>query len=476
MANQIKRIFLNMSWMMASQIITSVLAFIWTILIARYLGVSDYGIFGYALSMSMMFSILSDFGISTHIIRSVAVDNSIVSKYLGNAVPLKFILSILYIVVVFIILSISHQNVIVIYVTLLFCIECAIKNFVGLLSGLFQAYEKGKYPAIANTLLAVFTLIFILMVIVFNLGLNGITWAYIMSNTVSLLYIVYALRNFMTIPKFSFDRQFWIKLLNWGTPFAITGIFYTVYYSIDVVMIEQMVSDYATGIYNATYKLIDVLTLFYSIYTAVIFPIMSKQFKNQKSLLVASFEKSTKYLSMVTIPLAIGCLFYSKDIIHFIYGSQYGDASYVLDILIWTVCFLFINGAASNELNASHKEYSVTKIYIVAAFFNVALNLFLIPNYSYIGASIATVLSEILILFLELFTLRKLSLLPGKHLVFDIVKICFCCLIFGFILYILNLNIWVAIPFSIVVYLILLLVTKSFDSRDKYIIKQILGK
>ncbi len=476
MVNQIKRIFLNMSWMMSSQIITSVLAFIWTIVIARYLGVSDYGIFGFALSMSMMFSVITDFGMSTHIIRSVSVDNSIVSKYLGNAIPLKFILSILYLVVVFIILLISNQNIIVIYVTLLFCIECVIKNFVGLLSGMFQAYEKGKYPAIANTLLAVFTLVFIVMVVVFNLGLNGITWAYILANAVSLLYIVYALRNFITIPKFSFDKKFWVKLLKWGMPFAITGIFYTIYYSIDVVMLEQMVGAYATGIYNATYKLLDVLTLFYSIYTAVIFPIMSKQFKNQKSLLVASFEKSTKYLSMITIPLAIGCLFYSKYIIHFIYGFQYGDASSVLNILIWTVCFLFINGAASNELNASHKEYSVTKIYIVAAIFNVVLNLFLIPNYSYIGASIATVLSEILILFLELFTLKKLSLLPGRHLLFDVVKVCVSSIIFGFILYILDLNIWVAIPVSIVIYLILLLVTKSFDSGDKYIIKQILGK
>lgn len=32
------------------------------------------------------------------------------------------------------------------------------------------------------------------------------------------------------------------------------------------------VGNYATGIYNATYKLINVLTLFYGIYGAVLFP------------------------------------------------------------------------------------------------------------------------------------------------------------------------------------------------------------
>lgn len=476
MANQIKTTFMNMSWMMSSQIITSVLAFVWTILIARYLGVSDYGIFGYAVSMSTMFAIICDLGMSTHIIRSVATDYNIVSKYLGNAIPLKLFLSIAYLVVIYIVLVIFNQSWLVIYITLLFCLEMIIKNFMALLSGIFQAHEKGKYPAIANTILAVFTMILVIVGIVFNWGLNGIAWAYIIANVIAISYTIYALREFITVPKISFDMDFWKKLLKWGTPFAITGIFSTVYYSIDVVMLEQMVSAYATGIYNATYKLINVLTLFYSIYTAVIFPVMSKQFKNEKSLLVASFEKSTKYLSMVTIPIAIACLFYSTDIIHFIYGYQYADAGAVLSILIWTVCFLFINGAASNELNASHKEYSVTKIYIVAAIFNVCLNLFLIPRYSYIGASIATVVSEILVLFLELYTLRKLSLLPGKHLLFDVGKICLCSIILGIILYIFKLNMWVAIPVGIVVYLILLYLTKSFDDGDKYIVKQIIGK
>ena len=41
-------------------------------------------------------------------------------------------------------------------------------------------------------------------------------------------------------------------------------------------MLNQIVGNYATGIYNATYKLISVLTLFYSVYSAVVYPVMSK--------------------------------------------------------------------------------------------------------------------------------------------------------------------------------------------------------
>ena len=100
------------------------------------------------------------------------------------------------------------------------------------------------------------------------------------------------------------------------------GLIYLVYYSIDVVMLTNIVGSYATGVYNASYKLISVLTLFYSVYTAVIFPIMSKFFENDEKLLIISFERSIKYLMMIMIPIAIVTTFYSSDIILLIYGSE----------------------------------------------------------------------------------------------------------------------------------------------------------
>ena len=50
--SQTKTIFKNMSWLLISQIITSICGFIWTILMARYLGVEKYGIFGFAVSLT----------------------------------------------------------------------------------------------------------------------------------------------------------------------------------------------------------------------------------------------------------------------------------------------------------------------------------------------------------------------------------------------------------------------------------------
>ena len=240
-------------------------------------------------------------------------------------------------------------------------------------------------------------------------------------------------------------------------------------------MLNYLVGNYATGIYNATYKLISVLTLFYSIYTAVIFPIMSKFFKNDKKLLVISFEKSVKYLMLIMIPLAIGTIFYSSDIIQLIYGHEYDEASSVLSILIWTVCLLFVSGAGNVLLNASHKERVVTKIYGIAALFNVILNFIMIPYLSYKGAAITTVLSDLLIVIIQVYIIYKLGIKINKKLYFDLCKIIIGSIILGIALYLLNLNMWIAIPIGIIIYLTIELLLKLFDD-DKYIIKEILDK
>ena len=127
-------------------------------------------------------------------------------------------------------------------------------------------------------------------------------------------------------------------------------------------------------------------------------------------------------------------------------------------------------------LNASHKETAVTKIYSFAALFNVGLNLILIPHFSVYGASIATVISEILILVLELHTLHKIGQLPDKYFLVDILKVVVCSAILGVVLYLLNLSLWLAIPVSFVVYLIAIIITKTFDKQDIVIFKQIIGK
>lgn len=474
--SKIQTIFKNMGWLLISQIIVSVFGFVWTILLARYLGVDNYGILGFAVSITGILGVIDDLGISTYIVRQISTDYESAPKYLGNTIPLKALFGGIKLILTFIILVLLNVNQFTIFITLLFSIETILISYVNTLYGSFQAFEKGKYQGIGIILMNTTTLIFILISIFADLGLEGVTFAYILANLINLIYAYYVLNKHIVKPKYEFDWDFCKKVTLLSIPFAVTGILYSIYYSIDIVMLTNMVGDYATGIYNATYKLISVLNLFYSVYTAVIFPVMSKLFKNDKKLLIISYEKSIKYLMLIIIPIAIGTMFYSLDIIQLIYGHKYDQAASVLSILIWTVCLLFISGASNNLLNASHREVTVTKIYAIAAVFNVVLNFFMIPHFSYNGAAITTVLSDVLIVVLQTYVIYKLGHRPSKNLYSELIKIIIGSAVLGIALYFLNLNMWIAIPVGIIIYFAVITLLKFFDDDDKYVIREILGR
>ena len=471
-----KTIFKNMSWLFISQIITSILGFIWTMLMARYLGVEQYGIFGFAVSLTGILCILFDFGIGIHSVRHIATDYDSAPKYLGNAIPLKGLFSIFGFVVILIVLIIMKCDELTITVTLLITIEQILKKFVELLNATFQAFEEGKFQGISNTLLNIITFIFILIAIYTDLGLYGIAIGYILANTFTLIYCYHVLTKYLAKPNYELDKEFCKMITLAAIPFAATAILTSIYYSIDMVMLTNMVGSYATGIYNATYKLIGVLTLFYGIYSAVIFPVMSKFYKNDEKLLLTLYEKSIKYLMLLIIPIAIATMLYSRDIIQLIYGSGYNPSSSVLSILIWTVCLIFISGAGNTLLNASYKEMTVTKIYAIAALFNVVLNIILIPYLSYNGAAITTVLSDVLIVIIQSYVIYKLGHRPNKKLYYDLIKIILGSIILGIALDFLNLNMWIALPVGIIIYFATVYLLKVFDDDDKYVIKEILGK
>lgn len=474
--SQVKTIFKNMSWLFVSQIIGAICAFVWTVLIARYLSVSDYGIMNFAVSFTGMIAIIMDLGVSTHIVRHIATDFDSAPKYLGNAIPLKSIFSAFTFVIALIILILMHCDELTIQITLLFTIERIFASFTGLFNGSLQAVEEGKYQAIGNILLNILLLIFMFLSITGDYGLYGITFAYLIANLIVVLFLYIAVKKIVSKPKFEFDREFCKKITMISIPFALTSFFGIVLYSVDMVMLTNMVSSYANGIYSAAYKLISVLTLFYGVYSAVIFPVMSRFYKNEKNLLVVSLEKSIKYLMLVMIPISFATILYSQDIVVLFFGQKYSPTSSVLSILICTVPLTFITGACQNMLNASHKEKFVTITLLIATLFNIVSNLFIIPRYSYNGAAITNILSDIIIGILYFYSISKLDLMPNKKLYGDLFKIILSSIIMYVILLVMNVNMWFALPIGIIIYLIIIIILKTIDDDDKFIIKEILGK
>ncbi|KZX12582.1 flippase [Methanobrevibacter curvatus] len=474
--NSIQSIFKNSSWLLASQLSTSILGYLWIILIARYLGVGEFGIVNFSISFAGIISIAMDFGISIYTVRTLSRKPQITSRFLGVTIPLKIILSTCAMMVSFLILLIMNSDALTIEVCLIIVLQNAFIGMVNLFNGVFQAHEKMKYQAIGTIINSLFLLLGVLVSIYFNLGIVGVVISYLVASIISVVYGFIKANRKIVSPKFEINTKYWKKIIILSSSFGLTAIFTSIYSLIDSVMLFNMIGNDAVGLYSAAFKIVAVFLTIYGVYSSVVFPFMSKFFKDSKTQLKISYRKSIKYLLLLIFPVAIALQFYSSPIISLIYGNSYEESATILNILIWSVVFIFINGSSTALLNSSFLEKNVLKINVFACMVNVILNLILIPKYSSIGASFATIVTGVVIAILMNSLINKSVFKLEISILKDILKIIASSLILGIILYFAHLPLILAIPVGIIVYFGAIFLTKTFDHEDIYIIKEIFGK
>ena len=89
------------------------------------------------------------------------------------------------------------------------------------------------------------------------------------------------------------------------------------------------------------------------------------------------------------------------------YGNEYIPSIGALKILIFVIPIIFLSYLSGNLLSVSNKQKYVCNIVMANAIFNIVLNFFLIPKFHMLGASISTVLTELLGLMLMTYYISK---------------------------------------------------------------------
>lgn len=91
----VQRIAKNTAVLYAAHIVTALLTLLLVVFIARELGDITFGKYSFALAFTAIFAVFLDLGFLTLIVRDVARDKSLASKYLGNIAVIKVILSVI---------------------------------------------------------------------------------------------------------------------------------------------------------------------------------------------------------------------------------------------------------------------------------------------------------------------------------------------------------------------------------------------
>ncbi|MCR5703190.1 MAG: flippase [Eubacterium sp.] len=474
--SKIKVVFKNISWLAVSQMVNSICAFFWTIVIANYLGVEQYGVISFSGSFIGITIILIDLGMTTYVTREVARNRSKLDEYVNLVIPIKIILSVAVLFLSGILFVFLNCEKITILVTLIYMIEMILMTFTQLINGIFQAFEEVKYQAIGCLINCGLLIVSILVTITLDLGIIAIAISYVIGYCGFFSFMAWRYWKQFGVPHPQLAFKQAVTTIKNSLPFGITTLFNTIYFGINIVMLSGMKGDFEAGIYKSVFNILLVFTTLFSVYQLVLFPIISNFFVTQKELIRKSYEKSLKYMLAIILPMCSGIFLYGKQVLMLIYNQSYGGAVMPLKISIWTVVILFLNGATMMVLNAIDLERRVTIIYLMGAGINILLNLWLIPSHSFNGSSIATLASSSVIFGILLAQILKTEFRPELRLVVDVVKIVIATMgMFG-ALWILQLSLWSGMIVGILIYGLLVCLLQIVDETDRRLLRHLMHK
>lgn len=472
--NTIQRITKNVSVLFISQMLSYILGFFTLMYSARYLGVEGFGTLSLALAFTGIFSVCMDLGLSTLTIREVARNKSLANDYVANITTIKIILAIITLVLIFGIVQLlgyNQETMQVVYIIALYTLFTA---FTQLFYATFQAHEKMEYQSLGIILSSGLLLNGVLLAIYLKLDIIQFSLIYLFTGASVLLYALTSYTQKFSFPTITVNLTIWKDLIKESWPFAITGISINLYLWIDTIMLSVMQGPDAVGLYNASYKLIMVLLFIPIVFNNAVFPLMSKYFISSKESLNLIFEKLLKTMMLAAIPIGVGTVIIAEKVILLIYGEQFIGAVVALQILIWSTVLIFTRSPFERLLESTNRQLVVTKVFIMGVIFNVIFNLIIIPKYSYVGAGIVTVLTDLIVLILLFVAVKDLKLSISKNTKISLVKIITASLIMGIILkYFLNVNIFLSILIGAIIYLSVLLILRIFDNDEIIIIKSI---
>lgn len=469
--NTVQRIAKNTGVLFAAQIVAYLLAFVYMIKIARYLGPDSFGIFSFATALVLIFGILTDLGLSTLITREVSRDKSLEQTYMGNFIPMKVILSIITYSVLVLFGNIMGYPQVTLNVIYIFGFFMIANGFSQLFFGVFQAHEKLEYQSVS--LLINNSLIFLGVLYGISNGFNveGFALIYFATAVVGLIFSFFIIQWKYSSPKLMFNLKFWKKSLKLAIPLSFAIVFSTIAFRVDTVLLGILQGNVAVGWYSAGFRLIDFLLFIPVVYSGAIFPVLAKFHVSSKDLLKILYERSFKYLLILSIPIVAGTVILAPDIILILFQDSYAESVIALQILIWVIPFMFLVNIFGVMFVSINKQNLMLKITFIVMLMNIGLNLIFIPLYSYVGASIISVVTSVVECFICYYYLsNEIKIHVGNNFLRPIIA---SVIMSVFLLYV-HINLFASIIIASLIYIVLLFFFKTFNEDDFDIIRKII--
>ncbi len=397
--SQFLKILNQTSWQISGKVVTAVTTFVILGIIARNYGESGTGVFTLALTYLAIFYLLTDFGFNAHVLKKVQSSKFKVQieefrKLLGTRILWSAVLMIFAVWLLPFLPFASPQF----YQAVLFGSLAIVASGIFITCNLiFQSRLKYDLSVIASSIGVILGLVVAFYLSSFKYPVPFLLLAHLLGWMVISAAALVLIKRLSYVIFPIYDKGYTINLFKQSWPIGATLLLNVVYFRADAFMVAYFKGVSDAGIYNVAYSVFQSALVLPTFIMNSYYPMMLKSFRGIKFVGLSLFLLAT-----------LGTLltfFMAPFITSILTGGGFLGSSQSLQILSLGFPAYFLSALLMWILVTRGRYKTLLIIYISGLIINLALNFIYIPQDSFYAASWVSVISEYLILVLQLVSL-----------------------------------------------------------------------
>ena len=418
----IKNYLYNLSY----QILTIILPIITVPYVTRIFTSEALGNYVFYNSIVSYFSLFAMLGIGVYGTKQIAAASDVSSTF-WNIYAIQLIASILaisvYIIAIFSIPQMGGVIPLIVVITLF-------AKMIDI-SWLFSGKEDFKKITIRNVVIRIIGVISIFIFVKSSDDLYLYVFLIVIFDFLGQFVMWVPAKKFIKRP--SFNTKIMKKNLHPIVLLFLPQVAISLYVVLDRTLLGLLGSYSDVGIYEQGQKLISILLKVVSSLGVVMLPRVANLLSERRDKEAQNMVKFSFILyNLIIFPMMFGLIAVNEVFVKLFLGQNFQDVKYVLYVIVFNIMFVGwtnILGYQVLVVRNKNKEFMLSTT--IPAFVSVAVNIAVIPFFGYIGASITSVVVEILVFAIQWYYSRNII---NKNLLFnkDLAKIiCSSLVMFG---------------------------------------------
>lgn len=410
MTSNTKRVALNTIAFFFARVIDVLAGILTVVLIARYLGVQEFGDYAFITTLVGFLVSITYFGLERVAIREIARNRENADETLGGILVVRWALSFLVIIVMAGYLLLSSLPGPFIAAMIIATVSELIWASGSVFSCTFKAFEKMHLETATTFVFRLTSLALIGAVVYFRGAMILLFGAACIANIIRSVLAIYYSRTLSVKPLVKVNYSLWKTYTAEAFILGIVVVLALGTLKMGVVALKYLRDTKDVALFQSAQAVVLQMQLLPLSITMALFPMLSQLSVSSRDKLARVSSAALKYLFIASVPLAVIFYVFSSTIIGIIFGPDFAAASPVLSIMAWCIIPLFMSSLTEFILISMNRQQDVAKAWGLAFIVNAALNFFLIRIFGVKGAAIAVLVSFVLLsLFQYLFLSYRLE-------------------------------------------------------------------